>query len=100
MKKRKLIFCGWQRADSRLGSFKFGVRLPAGKAGSSLIPHLGNTGAKEGKDCGLNGPENNDQQDTELHHRKGPELHRTKGNGGEDDEKNENEFYKKIKHGH
>ena len=48
----------------------------------------------------LNGPENDDEKNAELHYGKSPELHRTKGNGGKNEEKDENEFYKKIKHSH
>ncbi len=34
-----------------------------------------NTGATEGRECGLEGPENEDQENAELHGRKSPEFH-------------------------
>ena len=36
-------------------------------------------------DTRLDGPENNDEQNAELHDRKGPELDGAKGNGSEND---------------
>jgi len=42
--------------------------------GIAPVLHPGNTGATEGKDCGLNSPEKNDEKDAQFHERKSPEL--------------------------
>jgi hypothetical protein len=48
----------------------------------------------------LNCPNNNDQQDAELHNRKGPEFDGAEGNGSEDYQRNEDEFNEKVKYSH
>jgi hypothetical protein len=50
-------------------------------------------------DTGLDGPEHNDEQNAELHERKGPELHGAKGNGSEKDQSDKKNFYKLVNHG-
>jgi len=47
---------------------------------------------------GLDGPENNDEQNGELHDRKSPELHRAKSNGSEEDQKEKEECNGSIEH--
>ena len=46
----------------------------------------------------MDSPEDDDQQNAELHDRKGPEFDGAEGNGGDDDQRNEDEFDEIVDH--